>query len=371
MNKSLLILINTMANGGAQRQVSLCASELAKLGWEVSVMHYGANGFAAEGLAERGVNIVKLSFRGPFRRLLVAIFCLRWILAKRPALVVSFLDAANQLCGLLRLLGFKFKWVPSERNLSTSISPFDVAWRKVLYRKADFVTCNSEAQSAWIRKLGLPREVVTVPNGIAPEFFKVRLRHRRLSPYRFIVLARLGAQKNPEVVLRALKLLPEGLRRDVHVDWFGDDDPSAPGLRERLKEETKRHCLPVAFHVATKSVAEELDASDCLILASRFEGTPNVMLEAMARSVPCIASAVSDIPAILGHGERGWLFRSDDGSDLARALVSFMCATEAQVLSVSANAREHVRRKFSTERMALTYTKKLSNSKTSTQEDHG
>lgn len=359
MDKPVLILINTMANGGAQRQVALCARQLVRLGYSVTIMHHGSNGFATEGLEQQGVRIVRIVGTGKFRNLRAAASYLDWILKHRPQRVISFLDSSNQLCGLFRLLGVRFTWVPSERNLTVSRSRRSSAWRKLLYRRAEFVACNSEAQSAWIRRLGMSRPVITIPNGIAHDLFRERESHARGGEYRFVVLARLGEQKNPWVLVRALKLLQERPGPKLTIHWYGDDDPGAPMLREQLEAEVKNFSLPLKFRHATKDVPAVLDSSDCLILPSLYEGTPNVVLEAMARSLPCIASAVSDVPRILGQGERGWLFRSDDEVELANALVAFMTAPEAEVLAVTDAARRYVQEAFSDRQMALSYVRQL------------
>ena len=58
------------------------------------------------------------------------------------------------------------------------------------------------------------------------------------------------------------------------------------------------------------------DAADVFVLSSRSEGTPKVLLEAMARGLPIIASNVSGVPTMLGNNERGLLFNDNDVTDL-------------------------------------------------------
>jgi glycosyltransferase involved in cell wall biosynthesis len=50
-------------------------------------------------------------------------------------------------------------------------------------------------------------------------------------------------------------------------------------------------------------VREQLDRSDLFVLASRTEGLPKAMLEAMSRALPCIGSAVGGIPELLDPGD--------------------------------------------------------------------
>ena len=48
------------------------------------------------------------------------------------------------------------------------------------------------------------------------------------------------------------------------------------------------------------AVRAEMDASDLSVLPSITEGLPRVIIEAMARSVPCIASGIGGIPELRG-----------------------------------------------------------------------
>lgn len=54
------------------------------------------------------------------------------------------------------------------------------------------------------------------------------------------------------------------------------------------------------------------DRADMFVLPSVSEGTPKVVLEAMARGCPVVASRVSGVPTAVAHEERGLLFESGD-----------------------------------------------------------
>ena len=54
---------------------------------------------------------------------------------------------------------------------------------------------------------------------------------------------------------------------------------------------------------AGAAVREILDHADLFVLASKTEGLPRAMIEAMARALPCLGSAVGGIPELLGPGE--------------------------------------------------------------------
>ena len=72
--------------------------------------------------------------------------------------------------------------------------------------------------------------------------------------------------------------------------------------------------------LAQVEVAQWIREADLLCLPSRNEGTPNVVIEALASGVPVVASAVGAVPDFVRDEQTGFLARPDDVSDLARAL---------------------------------------------------
>jgi glycosyltransferase involved in cell wall biosynthesis len=68
------------------------------------------------------------------------------------------------------------------------------------------------------------------------------------------------------------------------------------------------------------AVMNEMHGCSLLVLPSRSEGMPRVLIEAMASGKPIIASRVGGIPHYITHGETGLLFERDDTETLAKLL---------------------------------------------------
>ncbi len=138
-------------------------------------------------------------------------------------------------------------------------------------------------------------------------------------PFTVIMVGTLAQMiKAPDVLLAACKhALDDGL--DLRLVIVGDGKhrgeleelASSLGLGGRV---AFRGQLP-----AGAAVRAELDAADAFVLASRQEGLPRAMIEAMARALPCIGSAVGGIPELI---DRALTVPPNDAHALARCMTA-------------------------------------------------
>ncbi len=163
-------------------------------------------------------------------------------------------------------------------------------------------------------------------------------------------LARL--YKGPDVLIDAVALCrARGMRLDLTV--IGDG-------RCRLALEARARSRGVGQAVrfvgqlpAGAAVREALDAAHLFVLPSRGEGLPRAMIEAMARGIPCLGTAVSGIPELLPEDR---LVPPDDAESLARAL-GRLCSRETDLVALGlrdlAVARRYARAELQPRRLEL------------------
>ncbi|RTL57975.1 MAG: glycosyltransferase [Rhodocyclaceae bacterium] len=95
---------------------------------------------------------------------------------------------------------------------------------------------------------------------------------------------------------------------------------------------------------------------DVFVLPSFSEGMSNTLLEAMAASLPCVASAVGGNPEIVSHGKTGYLFPSGDSEALAGSLRT-LCTDAVLRASLGAAGRQETEREYSLGAMIRRYEK--------------
>jgi glycosyltransferase involved in cell wall biosynthesis len=78
--------------------------------------------------------------------------------------------------------------------------------------------------------------------------------------------------------------------------------------------------LTMLGHLPHSRVLEELQSADILVLPSRQESLPNVLLEAFAASLPVVCTAVGGMPELVHDGVNGFLRPAGDAAGLADAV---------------------------------------------------
>jgi glycosyltransferase involved in cell wall biosynthesis len=117
------------------------------------------------------------------------------------------------------------------------------------------------------------------------------------APHRILFAGRLEAVKRPWLLVEiALRLRRRRARDDFRFVVAGDG-PEAAGLRRRVRSHKLEQSFEFLGHVA--DIMPELAACEVLVLPSKSEGIPLIVLEAFAASRPVVASAIGGIPEVV------------------------------------------------------------------------
>jgi glycosyltransferase involved in cell wall biosynthesis len=178
------------------------------------------------------------------------------------------------------------------------------------------------AAEAIVRRIAPPERVrtigVAVANGRAPDLSDQAEARRLLGvPLGMRVVGtvgRLDFQKAPDDFVNALAGLN---RNDVYGVWIGDGP-----LRAKTEKLAARRGLNgrMSFLGERDDVANLLPGLDVFAMASRYEGLPCAIVEAMAAARPVVATAVNAVPNVVISGETGLLVPPGQPDLLGRAL---------------------------------------------------
>ena len=126
-------------------------------------------------------------------------------------------------------------------------------------------------------------------------------------------VGRLSPEKGFDVLLHALKRLRDrGTNARLVVVGEGDDRPRLEALTAELGLQDA-----VRFAGWQSDTKPYFEAMDLFALSSFREGLPNVLLEAMALGVPCLATRIAGVPKLIEHGVNGMLVEPGDDRGLA------------------------------------------------------
>jgi glycosyltransferase involved in cell wall biosynthesis len=200
-------------------------------------------------------------------------------------------------------------------------APFQILLGLITARAADLVLAPSAATAAEIRRDYRVADVGVIPNvtgGLAVAPAGAAEGPPADEPGYLLFVGRLRIRKGVEVLLEALRELRGGAPGAV-LKIAGDGEHR--GALERKAAELELGSA-VAFLGSCDGarVRTLLAGAAALVVPSIYEGMPLVVLEAMERGVPVVASAVSGIPEVVVDGETGWLVPPEDPEALAGAL---------------------------------------------------
>jgi glycosyltransferase involved in cell wall biosynthesis len=191
--------------------------------------------------------------------------------------------------------------------------------RYAVYRKATAIVANSHSLSKLSRATD-PFFVGVITNGVDINFFKPRVRtNSDASPLlKILMVSRFRAQKN---LLRSLVMLEHARR--VGIDYaltLVGDGPEHRNILGFVKSRDLNDVVALPGWIGKSELASVYQASDCFLSLSLYEGMSNTILEAMASSIPVLAS---DIPAhreVIEHGINGYLVSTEEIDTLVKPL---------------------------------------------------
>ena len=289
-------VVGTLGRGGAERQLLFMLRALGQEGVETRVLCLTTGEAYEREIRNLGIEPEWVgSTQNRLLRLRRIINCIR----NRPSDIVQsshfytniYAALAGKVTGAASIGAIR-----SDLKSELAADPVFGRWQVKL---PDHLIANSELSVNRAVRFGVQRQkidcvrnVVNVcpVNGLAAGHTNNRFLN-------VLFVGRLTEEKRPEWFIElASRLTSRSDNVKAHFQIVGDG-PLRPELESIVRERGLSNT--VHFLGERQDMSETYANADLLVLTSRYEGTPNVLLEAMANGVPIVATKVGGVPEVL------------------------------------------------------------------------
>jgi glycosyltransferase involved in cell wall biosynthesis len=147
-------------------------------------------------------------------------------------------------------------------------------------------------------------------------------------PFRILSVGRLHAVKDHASLIRACaRLQAQGIDFCCEIAGEGPE-------RRRLEFLIRRLGIQGCVHLLGHADREQLESlysrADLVVLTSRSEGIPLVLMEAMARGKLVLAPAITGIPELVFPGQTGFLYQPGSMNDFLDQLIAIRSTVSSQ-----------------------------------------
>jgi glycosyltransferase involved in cell wall biosynthesis len=359
---SVLFLVDQLSElGGGERAVFQLAQELSKFGIRITVVTFRGN-LSPEALRlYEPITILPLSSCFSFRAIAVAWQLRRVIHENKISLVQTFFESSDifgatvaRICGVSCIIS-------SRRDMGILRS----AKHRLAYRLASRiysrVICVSEQVREWhMREDHLRKDqTLAIHNGTDLSRFADTSRADSLRQQLGIpamvpvvlTVANINYWKGIDVFIECAAVVLQTHPSAAFVvtgDWT--DVPLVDVLRERANKLGTGN--NVIFTGRVEDIPSLLLTSDVFALLSRSEGFPNVVIEAMAASLPVVATSVGGTPEAVDDRVTGFLVNNENSAAAAAHICRLLDDAELR-RRMGCLGRERVERDFSIQQMVV------------------
>lgn len=342
--KRILFVIPTLTNGGAERVASIVANFFSSF-FEVKFLLLEQAGSVIYNINPL-IKVTSALMNVPKRGNKISTvfnyfknFSIQYnILCKElsdfsPEYVISFLPKADMLVYKAKK-HYSFIWISSERNDPTVRNFVERNVLRHIYKKTDSLICQSNVVAQYYHKYGVKVcDVIQNPinDGIVQN---VEIPYNKYA----IAVGRFNVQKNYEMLIAAFLDALESVNSDTKLVILGDGP-----LREKCEKlVAQRNAQEQVLFLGRKvNVGDYLRKADFFIMASKYEGMPNALIEAMNAGLPVICTDFfTGTARELISEDNGYLVPVDDKKAMVSAIKSMLGKSKNSLIEMGLSGRK-------------------------------
>jgi glycosyltransferase involved in cell wall biosynthesis len=193
-----------------------------------------------------------------------------------------------------------------------------------------------------------PKKVWVNHMGVKPPLLRAVQADEDLPKYPLLLsVGRLHRVKDHAFLIKACKALKDGGRRTLCL--IAGEGPERHKLERLIHKLELTEEVGLLGHVAHDQIDGHYAMADVVVLTSRSEGIPLVLMEAMAMGKIVLAPDITGIPELVIHGTNGFLYEPGSIEDFTQKLRMIWDLRQA-LEPVRKAARKHVQQHFDQEK---------------------
>jgi glycosyltransferase involved in cell wall biosynthesis len=358
-------LITSLDTGGAERSLVNLVTAMNRDEFENEVITLLRPGPMAQMLAQVGVPVTSMEFGRHRPNPAVLLSLIRYLRAKKPTILQTWLYHADFLGSVAAFFAKPEHLIWNVRSSEIGHPGIRRSTRylarllAILSRRPDAIIVNSQDGQRYHERIGYhPKQWINIPNGVDLKRFRPRPDERAMLRRRLGILgdaaviglvARYHPMKDIDTFLRAASWFQrdhDNVKFVLCGDGLGADNSTLAKLVGYFGL-----ALSVVLLGPRSDIELIYPALDVLTLCSiAGEGFPNVLCEAMACDVPCVATDIGDSVEIIG--DCGLIVPLRDPQALAGAWRTLL---EKPSQLGTESARSRVTARYSLEKMCAHY----------------
>lgn len=359
---TILLIIDHLGSGGAQRQIVTLGRGLTERGHRVACfVYYPHLDHHRAALEEAGIPVYSFEKRGRFN-LGVPLALRRRTKEGGFQIALSYLTTPS-IYNIAASVGTGTKTIVSERLSLTPEQDLTPARLKFqAYRLADRIVVNSEHIASGLQEAypWMAEKLVVIRNGVdLTRYRPPAVRRTRTDGLDLLAVGSIHTRKNFVGLIEALRVHSDRFGWTPTVRWAGrrPTSPVDTHAFEQAEYLLDQYKLRRAWHWlgVRRDVPDLMHEAHALIHPSFFEGLPNVVCEAFASGLPVLAGRVCDNPWLIGEGERGLLFDPSEPADIARTIEEFSSLDSDAIEEMARKARRFAETELSVDKLLDRY----------------
>lgn len=345
--KDILIIVNSLTSGGAEKQSVLLAKALT----EDFNVHYAI--FSGNNIHQKYLDLLKENpkvmiqiYTGGFQKKMSSL--VSYIQKHKIKAIASYLTRANMFACIA---GSKTH-AKVFTGLRNSELPILKLWSDKLFCNwwSTLAISNSFSGKKNFAAKGFKDDkIVVIPNcfeNIAPYTPKASCDGK----VHIITVGRFVAQKDYETAIKAISIAAKECKNLV-FDLIGYGE-----LESQIRAWVKEYGIEdrTTIYLNPNNIPELLSKADIYISSSTFEGTSNSIMEAMNADLPIVATDAGDNACLVHHGENGFITPLRDVDGLAKHIMS-LANDETMRIRMGEMSKKYLMNGYSVEKFREQY----------------